>query len=84
MPYHPAEDCIYLINQPDDTYINIFFVEMDIACGEIFYSPSDYIELRDGNSGDSPLMGTFCGNAIPSPMQTTNNHMWIRSLALQR
>ena len=47
---------------------------MDIDC------QSDYIELRDGNSEDSPLMGTFCGNGsnVPDFMQTTQNNFRIR------
>ena len=40
----------------------------------------DFIEMRDGNSEDSPLMGRFCGNnsELPSFMQTTQNNLRIR------
>ena len=54
-------DSVYLISQPNGTYINISFISMDINCQDIF-STSDYIEIRDGNTKDSPLMEKFCGN----------------------
>ena len=71
--YPQLANCIYLISQPYGSYVNISFMIMDIVC-------PDYIEMRDGNSEDSPLMGRFCGNGsnVPAFMQTTQNHMWIR------
>ena len=77
--YPPARDCIYLINQSNGTFIDVQFVDIDVVCREIF-STSDYIEIRDGNSEHSPLMGKFCGNqsSLPPSMQTTSNYMRIR------
>ena len=78
-PSHPNQypynaECIYLISQPKDTYVAILFLSMDVVCG------SDYIELRDGLSEDSPLMGIFCGNKskVPEMIQTTQNFLWVR------
>ena len=50
---------------------------MDINCEGI---SSDYIEMSDGYSMDSPLMARFCGNGsnVPDFMQTSQNHMRIR------
>ena len=50
---------------------------MDIDCRGL---PSDYIEMRDGDSEDSPQMGKFCGNGsnVPESMHTTQNHLRIR------
>ena len=77
--YPEMADCVYLISQPNGTYVNISFLTMDIDCQEM-YSQSDYIEMRDGSSQDSPLMGMFCGNGsnVPDFMQTTQNHLRIR------
>ena len=78
-PYpHPAE-CIYLISQPIGTFVNISFISMDVNCQKT-HSSYDYIEMRDGNSESSPLMGRFCGNEsdVPAFMQTTQNHLRIR------
>ena len=81
-PLHPNSypkptNCVYIISQPDGMYINISFLSMDIDCQG---APSDYIEIRDGNSEESPLMGIFCGNGSNAPafLQTTQNYMRIR------
>ena len=53
--------------------------------GKVLYSAdalgSDYLELRDGTSNSSELMGRFCGNrsTVPAFFQTTQNHLRIRS-----
>ena len=75
--YQKMEDCVYLISQPNGTLINIVFNSMGIDCHGL---PSDYIELRDGNSENSPLIGKFCGNgsSVHESMQTTQNHLRIR------
>ena len=77
--YRENADCIYLISQPNGTYINIKFMTMDISCMEE-NGTSDYVEIRDGNSGDSPLMGKFCGylHRVPNFLQTSQSHLRIR------
>ena len=78
-PYPHLAHCIYLISQPNGTYVNVSFITMDIVCQER-HSTSDYIEMRDGNSKDSPLMGRFCGNGsnIFAFMISTKPHLRLR------
>ena len=78
--YTELADCVYLISQPNGTYVNISFLSMDIDCQGRTPLTSDYIELRDGNSEDSPLMARFCGNGsnVPNFIQTTQNHLRMR------
>ena len=72
-------DCFYLVSQPNGTYINVSFISMHIICQDLV-AESDYIELRDGNFEDSPLMGRFCGHGsnVPEFLQTSKNVLWIR------
>ena len=76
-PYPALADCVYLISQPNGTYVDISFLTMDIDCQG---TPTDYIEMRDGYSEDSPLIGTFCGNDshLLANIHTTQNHLRIR------
>ena len=80
--YPGLADCVYLISLPVGSYVNISFLSMDVHCenSEIHHSKSDHIEMRDGNSKDSPLMGKWCGNDsnVPAFLQTTQNSLWIR------
>ena len=75
--YPELAGCVYLISQPNGTYVKISFITMDIDCQG---NPSDYIELRDGNYEQSPLINQFCGNGsnVPDFIQTTQNHLRIR------
>ena len=77
-PY-PAADCIYIISQPNGTFVNISFLSVDITC-EDHASGTDFIEIRDGNSEGSPLIGKFCGNgtSIPPVMMSTQGNLRIR------
>ena len=77
--YPHLADCSYFISQPIGTFVNISFITLDVNCQKT-HSSSDYIEMRDGNSGVSPLMGRFCGDGsnVPEFMQTTQNHLRIR------
>ena len=55
-------------------------LHMDIDCSGITSDTSDFIEIRDGNSDISPLMGKFCGKDtfIPSGVTCSQNQLWIR------
>ena len=67
-----TRDCVYIISRPNGTYVTLNTVVMDIAKTE------DYLEIRDGNSEKSPLIGKFLGKTIPKTMQTTGNMLWMR------
>ena len=38
----------------------------------------DFLEVRDGVSDKSPLIGKFFGENIPHSLQSTQNKLWIR------
>ena len=63
----------YVILSTDQTTITI-------CEAKIFVYTSDYIDMRDGNSENSQLMGKFCGNHnnVPAFMTTSQNHMTLR------
>ena len=68
-------DCSYLISQPPDSFINLNITQIDLNCHSM---GSDYLELRDGISLDSPLIGRFCGDNAPEFLQTTQNYLWAQ------
>ena len=73
--YPPGQDCVYSISQPNGTFITLITKSMGINC-----SGSDSIELRDGNSENSPIIGRYCGSEanIPLSIQTTQEYLWMR------
>ncbi|GAA6080747.1 dorsal-ventral patterning tolloid-like protein 1 isoform X1, partial [Tachysurus ichikawai] len=38
----------------------------------------DYLEVRDGLSESSPLIGRFCGYDIPEDIRSTSNTLWMK------
>ena len=75
--YQELQSCVYVISQPNLKAVNFTFVTMDVNCQGF---PSDYVEMRDGDSEDSPLLGKFCGNGsnVPQFMKTSQKHLRIR------
>ncbi|XP_061589374.1 bone morphogenetic protein 1-like isoform X2 [Cololabis saira] len=38
----------------------------------------DYVELRDGSSESSPLLGRFCGYDKPGDIKSSSNQLWLK------
>ena len=78
--YYPDNaDCIYTISQPTGTVILLNFFSMDMEYDDIWCGGCcDYLEIRDGPSDDSPLLGKLCGSDIPAPIQSTQNQLRMK------
>ena len=37
----------------------------------------DYLDVRDGGSASSPVLGRFCGRDKPVDLQSSSNKLWI-------
>ena len=74
--YPNSDSCVYKISQPNDTYIKLkilkFNLTFDTSCND------DYLEIRDGYTAASPLIGKFCGNDIPTAIESSQNNVWLR------
>ena len=83
--YPDNSNCIYMIRQPVGNIIVLNFLSMDsglfycngVACSPYFDCP-DYLEIRDGQSENSPLLAKICGHEILAPIQSTQHIMWMR------
>ena len=76
--YPDNSDCIYTISQPGGNVILLNFLSMDSMgfIGECEFD--DYLEIRDGPSAHSPLLGKLCGSEIPAPIQSSQNQLWMK------
>ena len=89
--------CTYIVSPQMGTYIHISITNMDIEytvndydyLNEYFdyhqfdgNTCFDYLEIRNGNSQDSGLLGKYCGDSdvlsLPITMQTTGEYLWLR------
>ena len=75
--YPSNADCIYTISQPTGTIIVLSFHSIDIE-----KNPTcnyDYLEIRDGLSSGSPVLGKkLCSNVIPAPIRSNKNQLWMK------
>ena len=74
--YPTRADCIYTISQPTGTVIMLNFLSIEINIKYDWDKKckySDYLEIRDGPSANSPLLADLCGNAIPAPIQSSQD-----------
>ena len=82
-PYHPnpypsGRQCDYLIAQPMGMTIRVAFIDFEIEGS--YNCAYDYLEIRDGDNGNSSLVGKYCGDPSlqPDPIQSTHNYLWLR------
>ena len=74
--YTDNENCIYTITLRSGKFINLTIEEFEIE--DSSGCDWDFLEIRDGSSEDSQVIGKFCGTNIPVTLHTTQNNIWIR------
>jgi len=62
-----------------------YFVRVDFRDSFHIEPPSnelkcdyDYLEIRDGDQGYSPLIGKYCGNMFPPVITSSGRSLWLR------
>ena len=95
--YPNDADCTYIVSQQVGNYIHISITNMDVEYTTDYYDHLyanydyhqfdgntcfDYLEIRNGNSHDSPLLGKYCGDSdvlsLPITIKTTGEYLWVR------
>ncbi|KAK2886327.1 cubilin [Channa argus] len=79
-PYHPNpyphnKVCEWVINQPESYIVTLNFLSFDVEGGSCSF---DFVEVRDGSTSSSPLLGKYCGVMIPPRLQSTQKSMYIK------
>ncbi|KAK7483356.1 hypothetical protein BaRGS_00025416 [Batillaria attramentaria] len=74
--YPSNQDCVYVISRPEGERITLTFQHFDLEGGD--GCPSDFVNVRDGNSPRSPSIVRVCNTSLPSPRRSFQNYMWIR------
>ncbi|KAJ3611231.1 hypothetical protein NHX12_021247, partial [Muraenolepis orangiensis] len=74
---YPHEvECEVVLAAPQGSTISLFFDSFDLE----HHSDCsfDYVEVRNGSTGSSPLLGKLCGSALPSPIFPGGNQLYLR------
>ncbi|XP_049840768.1 cubilin-like [Schistocerca gregaria] len=80
-PYYPQLypyriDCEWTIHLPPGERLYVEFTDFELEYSKS--CTSDFIELRDGNSEESPLIGRYCGVYGPASFMSNGNKLYLR------
>uniref|UniRef100_A0A8C8JYL1 Metalloendopeptidase n=1 Tax=Oncorhynchus tshawytscha TaxID=74940 RepID=A0A8C8JYL1_ONCTS len=74
--YRPNKVCVWKITVAQDFHVGLSFQSFEIERHDS--CAYDYLEVRDGNSESSPLLGRFCGHDKPDDIKTSSNQLWMK------
>jgi len=69
--------CTWLISLPKNK-IQLSFSAFDLQAPGNSCQHGDFVEVRDGEYPDSPVLGTFCGSNIPSDTFSSGSYMLVQ------
>ncbi|XP_030646617.1 bone morphogenetic protein 1a isoform X2 [Chanos chanos] len=74
--YRPNKVCVWKITVAQGYHVGLTFQSFEIERHDS--CAYDYLEVRDGNSENSPLLGRFCGYDKPDDIKTSSNQLWMK------
>ncbi|GLV41047.1 tolkin [Carabus blaptoides fortunei] len=74
--YQPNKECIWRLSVSVDYQVALKFQSFEIENHETCVY--DYVEVRDGKTLDSPLIGVFCGYKVPPDIRSSSNHLLVK------
>ncbi|KAJ8260725.1 hypothetical protein COCON_G00164480 [Conger conger] len=74
--YRPNKVCVWTITVAQGFHVGLAFQAFEIERHDS--CSYDYLEVRDGNSETSHLLGRFCGYNKPDDIKTSSNQLWMK------
>ncbi|XP_061399860.1 protein tolkin [Musca vetustissima] len=76
LEYLPNKECIWKITVPKGYQVALKFQSFEVENHDSCVY--DFVEVRDGPSQESPLIGVFCGYKPPPNMKSTGDTMFVK------
>ncbi|XP_076875977.1 bone morphogenetic protein 1b isoform X2 [Brachyhypopomus gauderio] len=73
--YRPNKVCVWKVTVAEGFHVGLSFQSFEIERHDS--CTYDYVEVRDGSTQTSPLLGRFCGNQKPDDIKSSSNHLWL-------
>lgn len=75
-PYQTNKDCTWVITAPNNKQVELLVKDFELESqGSCSF---DSLEIRNGGSESSPLIGSYCGTTIPPRIQSFSNQIYLR------
>nr|XP_030871259.2 tolloid-like protein 2 [Gorilla gorilla gorilla] len=74
--YRPSKECVWRITVSEGFHVGLTFQAFEIERHDS--CAYDYLEVRDGPTEESALMGHFCGYEKPEDVKSSSNRLWMK------
>ncbi|ELW49304.1 Tolloid-like protein 2 [Tupaia chinensis] len=74
--YTPSKECVWRITVSEGFHVGLTFQAFEIERHD--NCAYDYLEIRDGPTGDDALIGHFCGYEKPEDVKSSSNRLWLK------
>uniref|UniRef100_A0A8D0G7N5 Metalloendopeptidase n=1 Tax=Sphenodon punctatus TaxID=8508 RepID=A0A8D0G7N5_SPHPU len=74
--YRPNKMCIWKITVTEGFHVGLTFQSFEIERHDS--CAYDYLEIRDGGTESSSLIGRYCGYDKPDDIKSTSNKLWMK------
>uniref|UniRef100_A0A8C5K7S6 Metalloendopeptidase n=1 Tax=Jaculus jaculus TaxID=51337 RepID=A0A8C5K7S6_JACJA len=74
--YRPSKECVWRITVADGFHVGLSFQAFEIERHDS--CAYDYLEIRDGSTEESALIGHFCGYEKPEAVKSSANKLWVK------
>uniref|UniRef100_H0UU51 Metalloendopeptidase n=1 Tax=Cavia porcellus TaxID=10141 RepID=H0UU51_CAVPO len=74
--YRPSKECVWRITVSDGFHVGLIFQAFEIERHDS--CSYDYLEIRDGPTEESALIGHFCGYEKPEDVKSSSNRLWMK------
>nr|XP_060497050.1 tolloid-like protein 2 [Panthera onca] len=74
--YRPSKECVWRITVSEGFHVGLTFQAFEIERHDS--CAYDYLEIRDGPTEESALIGHFCGYEKPEDVKSSSNRMWMK------
>ncbi|XP_059213752.1 bone morphogenetic protein 1-like isoform X2 [Centropristis striata] len=74
--YQSNKVCVWKLTVEESFNVGLSFQSFEIERHDS--CAYDYVEVRDGSSDSSPLLGRFCGYDKPDDIKSTSNQLWLK------
>ncbi|XP_017846556.1 dorsal-ventral patterning protein tolloid isoform X3 [Drosophila busckii] len=76
LDYLPNKECLWKISVPKGFQVALKFQSFEVENHDSCVY--DYVEVRDGDAQDAPLIGVFCGYKPPPNLKSSGNLMYVK------
>ncbi|XP_055517540.1 LOW QUALITY PROTEIN: tolloid-like protein 2 [Leucoraja erinacea] len=77
--YWPSKECVWTIAVATACHVGLIFQAFEVERHDT--CAYDYLEVRDGDGHDAPLIGRYCGYNNPSNIRSSSNTLWLRFMS---